>query len=86
MAGKILYHLGRALCVPPRSPLTVCAVALLRIRELGRIRHYSPRERKREREGGVKGKREEKRERDYVEGECRMHLISQTHMAGLVGV
>lgn len=40
-------HSGLALCVLPWSLLTVCAAALPGIRELERIRCYSPRERKR---------------------------------------
>lgn len=70
--------------------LTVCAVAQLRIRELGGIRCYSPREKKRQRESEREGKMEREREREmqeereYVEKlQRRMHLIFQAHMAGL---
>ncbi len=84
MAGKILCHLGPALCVPPRSLLTVCAVALLRIRELGGIRCYSPRERTREREEGrVRGKeRGREIERERV---CRKSTQDAPYLPGTHG-
>lgn len=77
MARKILCHLGPALCVLPRSLLTVCAVALLRIRELEGIRCYSPRERKRE-EGRV-------REEKGKEGVCRKSMQDAPYLSGTHG-
>lgn len=61
----------------------ICALALLRIRELGRIRCYCAKQGERNREEWGERVREREINRQG-ERACKMHLIFQAHVSGLV--